>query len=67
MIKYRVKYYNKKFVYVEREFPQETIKRVIPRIEGWDKLIPLMKRSILKEAQEKGYVQKQRRRKANKK
>lgn len=40
-------------IYIERDFPEyhTVIKRVLARIEGWERLADIMKKDILKEAQ----------------
>lgn len=60
MVKYKITYgvHN---IYIERDFPQYkiTLKRVVARYEGWERLVDLMKKDIQKEALKLGYVKKQ--------
>jgi hypothetical protein len=60
MVKYKMRYGTHN-IYIWRDFPEQgiTIKRVVARIEGWDKTAEYMKRDILREAQERGFVKKQ--------
>ena len=60
MIKYKITYgvHN---IYIERDFPEyhTVLKRVVARFEGWERLVDIMKKDILKEAQERFGLKKQ--------
>lgn len=60
MVKYKMKYGTHN-IYIERDFPEYhiVIKRVVARIDGWERLAEIMKKDILKEAQERFGLKKQ--------
>jgi len=59
--KYNIRY-EPNNIYISREFPRYgTITRVVARVEGWEKDIPALKRSILQEARDLGLVPRRKR------